>query len=65
MNAWEEIPITDSVMRYVKAHLTAVRPWTHGKPIRAYLEAGGRISVTYEDYCWWFYRCDGGRVVWE
>ena len=65
MNAREEIPITEEVMRYAKAHMESDRPWSHGKPVKAYQEHDGRTSITYEDSCWWFYREEDGRVVWE
>lgn len=65
MNALEEIPITEEVMRYVKAHLATVKTWIHGKPVKAYQEKDGRISITYEDFCWWFYRDTADGVVWE
>ena len=51
MNAMVEIPITEEI---------------HGKPVKAYQEKDGRISITYEDHCWWFYQKDeDGEVVWE
>lgn len=65
MNAREEIPITEEVLRYAKAHMEKVRPWIHGKASKAYREKDGRISITYEDFCWWFYRDAGQEVVWE
>lgn len=66
MNAMVEIPITEEIMRYVKTHLAAVKTWLHGKPVKAYQEKDGRISITYEDHCWWFYRETAeGEVVWE
>ncbi len=65
MNAREEIPITEEVMRYAKAHMEAIKPWTHGNILKAYREKDGRISITYEDHCWWFYREEAGRVIWE
>ncbi len=65
MNALVEIPITEEVMRYVKAHLATVKTWIHGKPVKAYQEKDGRISITYEDFCWWFYRDTADGVVWE
>jgi len=65
LNAREEIPITEEVMRYAKAHIEADRPWSHGRVARVYQEKDGRISITYEDSCWWFYREKHGRVVWE
>ena len=65
MNAREEIPITEEVMHCAKAHMKADRPWKHGSVARAYREEDGRISITYEDSCWWFYRDESGRVVWE
>ena len=54
MNAREEMPITEEVMRYAKAHMESDRPWSHGKPVKAYQEHDGRTSITYEDSCWWF-----------
>lgn len=66
MNAGVEIPITEEIMRYVKAHLATVKIWIHGKPVKAYQEKDGRISITYEDHCWWFYRkTEDGEVVFE
>lgn len=65
MNALVEIPITEEVMWYVKAHLATVKTWIHGKPVKAYQEKDGRISITYEDFCWWFYRDTADGVVWE
>lgn len=65
MNVMEEIPITEEVMRFAKAHMGREKPWKHGKPVRAYLEKDKRISITYEDFCWWFYRDSGPDVVWE
>lgn len=65
MNALVEIPITEEVMRYVKAHLATVKTWIHGNPVKAYQEKDGRISITYEDFCWWFYRDTADGVVWE
>lgn len=65
MNALVEIPITEEVMWYVKAHLATVKTWVHGKPVKAYQEKDGRISITYEDFCWWFYRDTADGVVWE
>lgn len=61
----EEIPITEEVMRYAKAHMDMVKPWIHGKPVKAYLEKDKRISIAYEDYCWWFYRDSEYGIVWE
>ena len=52
-------------MRYAKAHMKADRPWKHGNVARAYREEDGRISITYEDSCWWFYRDTEDGVVWE
>ena len=34
MNAREEIPVTEEVMRYARTHMEADRPWSHGKPVR-------------------------------
>lgn len=65
MNAREEIPVTEEIMRYARAHMEADRPWSHGRVARAYQEKDGRISITYEDSCWWFYRDTGTGVVWE
>ena len=65
MGAREEIPITEEVLRSVKAHLATVKTWIHGKPVKAYQEKDGRISITYEDFCWWFYRDTVDGVVWE
>lgn len=65
MNAREEIPITEEVMRFAKAHMDADRPWAHGEPVRAYREKDGRLSITYADWCWWFYRHIPEKVVWE
>lgn len=65
MNAREERPITEGVMRYAKTHMGADGPWRHGKPVRAYQEKDGRTSITYEDSCWWFYRDTVDGVVWE
>lgn len=65
MGVREEIPITEEVMRYVKAHLATVKTWIHGKPVKAYQEKDGRISITYEDFCWWFYQDTADGVVWE
>lgn len=61
----EEIPITEEVMRFAKAHMDADRPWHHGNPVRAYREKDGRTSITYADGCWWFYRDTADGVVWE
>lgn len=65
MNAREEISITEEVMYYAKEHMEKEKPWMHGKPVKAYLEKDKRISITYEDCCWWFYRNVAGKVVWE
>lgn len=65
MTQREEIPITEEVMRYAKTHMERESPWRHGDPFRAYLENDGRISITYADGCWWFYRDFGQGVVWE
>ena len=52
MNAREEIPITEEVMRYAREHMERDRPWIHGKPVKAYQEKDGRISITYlPGYC--------------
>lgn len=61
----EEIPITEEIMRYAKTHMDMVSPWIHGKPVKAYLEEDKRISITYEDHCWWFYRDSECGIVWE
>lgn len=65
MYAREEIPITEEVMRYAKLHMRKDKPWNHGKPVKAYLEKDRRISITYEDSCWWFYRDSPIGAVWE
>mgnify|MGYP006865382492 CR=1 FL=1 len=65
VNTREEIPITEEVMRYAKVHMDKVRPWSHGGVSKAYREKDGRISITYEDACWWFYRDVGQEVIWE
>lgn len=65
MNAREEIPITEEVMRYAKTHMETEKPWIHRNPVRAYQEKDGRISITYADGCWWFYRDTEDGMVWE
>ncbi len=65
MNAREEIPITEEVMRFAKAHMDADRPWHHGDPVRAYREKDGRTSITYADGCWWFYQDTADGAVWK
>lgn len=60
-----EIPITEDVMKCARIHMRKERPWRHGNPVKAYLEKDGRISITYEDFCWWFYRASASGLVWE
>ena len=65
MNAREEIPITEEVMRFARAHMEAEKPWAHGEPVKAYREKDGQTSITYADGCWWFYQDTADGAVWK
>ena len=37
-------------------HMSFVKDWSHGKPVKAWFDNDGNICVEYESGKWWHYK---------